>query len=66
MKIFAAALIAFLMVILFMAVGVIFKRRPISGSCGGLNNFESDKDESCSICGASVNERCKEKLSSGG
>ena len=32
--------------ILGMSIGVIFNRRPLSGSCGGLN-----QKESCTICG---------------
>jgi len=29
-----------------MSIGVIFNRKPLSGSCGGLN-----PNEECSICG---------------
>ena len=29
-----------------MSVGVIFNRRPLSGSCGGLNS-----DGACTLCG---------------
>ncbi len=36
----------FLGVILAMSVGVLFKRRPIQGSCGGIANFMG----SCDIC----------------
>lgn len=32
-----------------MAIGVIFGREPIKGSCGGLNNVGIDED--CEICG---------------
>lgn len=35
-----------------MAVGVIFGRRPLSGSCGGLN-----ESGNCSLCGG-VKENC--------
>lgn len=32
--------------ILIMSVGVLFKRKPIQGSCGGIANFMG----SCDIC----------------
>lgn len=35
-----------------MSVGVIFGRKPIAGTCGGLNNmFGQDPNEGCKICG---------------
>ncbi len=43
--------IAFLAVVLGMAVGVIFGRRSISGSCGGLaNERDEDGKVSCGLC----------------
>lgn len=43
--------IAFLAVVLGMAVGVIFGRRSISGSCGGLaNQKDEDGKVSCGLC----------------
>ncbi|MDA9130552.1 (Na+)-NQR maturation NqrM [Gammaproteobacteria bacterium] len=38
------------------AVGVIAKDKPISGSCGGLANLE--KGASCQICGRTSSEVC--------
>ena len=38
------------------AVGVIAKNKPISGSCGGLANLE--KDASCQICGRTSSDVC--------
>ena len=38
------------------AVGVIAKDKPITGSCGGLANLE--KGESCQICGRTSSEVC--------
>ena len=38
------------------AVGVIAKNKPISGSCGGLANLE--KGASCQICGRTSSEVC--------
>lgn len=36
----------FLGVVLVMSVGVLFKRKPIQGSCGGIANLMG----SCDIC----------------
>ena len=38
------------------AVGVIAKDKPITGSCGGLANLE--KGSSCQICGRTSSEVC--------
>ncbi len=46
-----------LLVVLGMAVGVIFGRKPIAGSCGGIANLGIEKE--CSICGGS-REKCEE------
>ena len=48
----ATLLITFVFfVVLFagMAVGVIMRRKPITGTCGGLNKFGGRGD--CEICG---------------
>lgn len=61
MEIIAAVLI-FALVIAGMAVGVIFMNKPITGSCGGLNNLNGGKGK-CDVCGASAEEReaCQKK-----
>lgn len=46
MEIIFLTLGVFLGVILVMSVGVLFKRKPIQGSCGGIANFMG----SCDIC----------------
>nr|WP_321982262.1 (Na+)-NQR maturation NqrM [uncultured Cohaesibacter sp.] len=45
---------AFLVIVVGMSIGVMFKRKPIAGSCGGLNAI-SDADH-CLICGAAVDK----------
>mgnify|MGYP006073239599 CR=1 FL=1 len=45
------------LVVLMMSVGVIMGRKPVQGSCGGLNNL-SGLDE-CELCGGSVS-KCEE------
>lgn len=37
---------AFAIAVLIMSVGVIFKRKPIAGSCGGIANLMG----SCDVC----------------
>lgn len=46
---FVMTFLIFTAVILVMSVGVIYGRRPISGSCGGLNNM--GEAGACEICG---------------
>ncbi len=56
MEIFLAMII-FPLVVIGMAIGVIVMRKPISGSCGGLNNLTgSDK---CEVCGVRAEGKCK-------
>jgi len=38
------------------AIGVITKDKPITGSCGGLANLE--KDAPCQICGRTTTGDC--------
>ena len=40
------------------AIGVIFKNKPISGSCGGMANLEEGAP--CQICGRTTTEGCEE------
>jgi len=55
-----AGLVAFSLVVVAMAVGVIFGRRAISGSCGGLaNSRDADGNTSCSLC-SNPDNACKE------
>lgn len=50
------AFVFMLIVIGAMAVGVMFGRKPISGSCGGLGQLGIDAE--CEICGGSP-ARCE-------
>lgn len=47
MKIFLITLVFFLAVILGMALGYIFKRREIKGSCGGISALGMEKVCDC-------------------
>ena len=56
----ALTLIVFTVVAASMAVGVIFGRKPISGSCGGLAGTTNDNGTTrCSVCSNPV-DGCKE------
>ena len=39
------------------AIGVIVKNKPISGSCGGMANFEDGAP--CQICGRTTTGGCE-------
>jgi len=57
----ASFLITFLViaaVIVIMSVGVLFGRKPVQGSCGGMNNIAGLKE--CEICGGEP-EKCDER-----
>ena len=55
MKIFIITLCAFILVMFIMAVGVIFGKRQIKGSCGGLGG--------CDLCDSDGENKttCKEQ-----
>ncbi|MCB1691897.1 MAG: (Na+)-NQR maturation NqrM [Pseudomonadales bacterium] len=44
-------------VVAAMSIGVIYGRKPIAGSCGGLNNL--GVDGACEICGGDM-AKCEE------
>ena len=46
-------------VIVIMSVGVLFGRKPVQGSCGGMNNIDGLKE--CEICGGEP-LKCKNEL----
>ncbi len=54
-----------LLIVLGMSVGVIFMRKPITGSCGGLNAI-SDADH-CVVCNQKIdpNSPLREKFECG-
>ncbi len=54
------SVIIFSLVIAAMAVGVIFGRKPIKGSCGGMSSLGIDT--ACDICGGDAN-KCEEEQS---
>ncbi|TGD73596.1 (Na+)-NQR maturation NqrM [Mangrovimicrobium sediminis] len=61
MSTFLITALVFGLVMLGMAVGVIFGRAPIKGSCGGIGALGID--QACSICGGDP-QRCEEETRS--
>lgn len=51
MQTFLIALFALLLITGIMAVGVLFGRKPISGSCGGVGAALGEEDYVCELCG---------------
>ncbi|MDA0279307.1 MAG: (Na+)-NQR maturation NqrM [Proteobacteria bacterium] len=49
MTIFLITFLIMAVVIVIMSVGVLFGRKPVQGSCGGMNNIVGLKE--CEICG---------------
>lgn len=44
---FVLTLIGFVTVVALMAIGVVFSRKPIAGSCGGLASIEIERECNC-------------------
>jgi uncharacterized protein len=60
MTIFLAAFGIMLLIVAAMAVGVIFGRKPIAGSCGGMSAI--GMDSACDICGGDK-KKCEKESS---
>ncbi|MDR0219110.1 MAG: (Na+)-NQR maturation NqrM [Enterobacteriaceae bacterium] len=62
MEVFIAAFIFFLLAFAGMAIGYIFKRKSIQGSCGGLGNLGIEKACECpEPCDARKKRMAKEE-----
>jgi hypothetical protein len=55
-----AALLLMLLVVAGMAVGVMFGRKPLAGSCGGVGKALGEQEYVCDICGGDES-KCEEK-----
>lgn len=53
------ALAVMLLFVLLMSVGVIFGRKPLKGSCGGMGAALGEKDYVCDLCGGDES-KCEE------
>ena len=57
-----ASIAVFALVIAGMSVGYVFMKKPIAGSCGGLNNLDGEGKD-CSICGRAAEGKCSKQQS---
>ena len=56
MTTFLVCLVAFSLMMLLMAVGVLMGKEPLKGTCGGLNRIMGDRD--CPVCGGDT-QKCE-------
>lgn len=59
MTLFIISFLVLLSVVCLMAIGVIFGRKPITGSCGGVGAALGEKDYVCELCGGDE-AKCEE------
>ncbi len=52
------SIVIFVIVVGVMAIGVLFGRKPIKGSCGGMSSL--GMDTACDICGGDTS-KCEEE-----
>ncbi len=51
MQTFIVVFVVMMLFVTLMAVGVLFGRKPIKGSCGGVGAALGEKDYTCPVCG---------------
>lgn len=56
-----AAVFVMMLIVAMMAIGVIFGRKPIAGSCGGVGKALAEPDYVCDLCGNDPNKCVDEK-----
>lgn len=59
MALFLISFFVLFSVICLMAIGVIFGRKPIAGSCGGVGAALGEKNYVCELCGGDE-AKCEE------
>jgi hypothetical protein len=59
MGLFVVTFLVLLSIVCLMAIGVIFGRKPIAGSCGGVGAALGEKDYVCELCGGDE-AKCEE------
>ena len=53
-KLFTVVFFVSVFIVCLMAIGVMRGRKPIAGSCGGLNNAMRSDDGKCLTCGTQI------------
>lgn len=61
---FLVTLVVMLLVVAGMAIGVIYGRSPLKGSCGGVGKALGESDYVCDLCGGDE-AKCEEKQQAG-
>lgn len=59
---YLVVLFVFLLFSLALAIGVLWRGRTISGSCGGLNTAMRNEDGECLSCGMKVDKKTQARL----
>lgn len=59
MGLFIISFLILLSMVCLMAIGVMFGRKPIAGSCGGVGAALGEKDYVCELCGGDES-KCEE------
>lgn len=59
MAMMIVTLVVMLSVVAAMSVGVMFGRKPLAGSCGGVGRALNEKDYVCDFCG-NDESKCKD------
>ena len=57
-EIFLLVFAIFLVCCFLLALGLIYRNKPLRGSCGGMSAVTGEK---CSICGASSESECRKE-----
>lgn len=57
---FALVVGILIFIVIGMSIGVLFGRKPIAGSCGGISALGLRKTSKCEFCGNDPNQ-CKNK-----
>lgn len=60
MQLFIITFVFLLIIVAGMSVGVIFGRKPLKGSCGGVGAALGEEDYVCDLCGNDPN-KCEEE-----
>ena len=50
---YGLAFVVFILFFVALSIGLLFKNKPLQGSCGGVNKLMGNSK--CSLCGGNVN-----------
>ncbi|MGB1361442.1 MAG: (Na+)-NQR maturation NqrM, partial [Alphaproteobacteria bacterium] len=62
LKLLGIVFVILTVIVVIMSIGVIRGRKPIAGSCGGLNNAMQSEDGKCLTCGTQIDKESSDKL----